>query len=111
MMGLASYEIVGSGGEWRVRHDGRADNVYQTKESAFEAAIVASSLALRHEKTFAERLTEEVELFREAAAKAAAGTPRELLLKRVRQAEIALHVNDWLKSPGLQPPRGDKTPG
>jgi hypothetical protein len=46
-MGLASYEIVGSGGEWRVRHDGRADNVYQTKESAFEAAIVAASLALR----------------------------------------------------------------
>lgn len=46
-MGLASYEIVGSGGEWRVRHDGRADNVYQTKKSAFEAAIVAASLALR----------------------------------------------------------------
>jgi hypothetical protein len=40
-MGLASYEIVGSAGEWRVRHDGRADNIYQTKESAFEAAVAA----------------------------------------------------------------------
>jgi hypothetical protein len=47
MMGLASYEIVGSAGEWRVRHDGRADNTYQTKESAFEAAVAAASLALR----------------------------------------------------------------
>ena len=47
MMGQAVYEIVGSAGEWRIRHDGNAENVYQTKESAFEAAIAAASLALR----------------------------------------------------------------
>jgi hypothetical protein len=46
-MGLASYEVVGSEGEWRVRHDGSAENVYATKESAFEAAMAAASLALR----------------------------------------------------------------
>ena len=46
-MGLASYEIVGDAGEWRVRHDGKAQNVYETKESAFEAAVAAASLALR----------------------------------------------------------------
>jgi diacylglycerol kinase family enzyme len=46
-MGLASYEIVGSAGEWRVSHDGRAENVYETKEAAFEAAVAAASLALR----------------------------------------------------------------
>jgi hypothetical protein len=46
-MGLASYEIVGGGGEWRVSHDGKAENVYETKESAFEAAVAAASLALR----------------------------------------------------------------
>jgi hypothetical protein len=46
-MGLASYEIVGSGGKWTIRHDGQAENVYETKESAFEAAIAAASLALR----------------------------------------------------------------
>jgi hypothetical protein len=46
-MGLANYEIIGTAGEWRVRHDGRAENVYETKESAFEAAIAAASLALR----------------------------------------------------------------
>lgn len=46
-MGLAVYEIVRSAGEWQVRHDGQAKNVYQTKESAFEAAVAAASLALR----------------------------------------------------------------
>ena len=46
-MGLASYEIVGDAGEWRVCHDGNAGNVYQTKEAAFEAAVAAASLALR----------------------------------------------------------------
>ena len=47
VMGLAAYKIVGIGGEWRVRHDGKEENVYQTKESAFEAAVAAASLALR----------------------------------------------------------------
>ena len=42
-MGLASYEIVGGAGEWRVSHEGKAENVYQTKESAFEAAVAAAS--------------------------------------------------------------------
>jgi hypothetical protein len=46
-MGLASYEIIGRAGEWRVKHDGKAENVFQTKESAFEAAVAAASLALR----------------------------------------------------------------
>jgi hypothetical protein len=34
-MGLAVYEIFGTTGEWRVRHDGLARNVYQTKEIGF----------------------------------------------------------------------------
>jgi hypothetical protein len=46
-MGRASYEIIGVAGEWRVSHDGKADNVYQTKEAAFEAAVAAASVALR----------------------------------------------------------------
>ncbi|HEY3677933.1 MAG TPA: hypothetical protein VGL45_04375 [Bradyrhizobium sp.] len=46
-MGIASYEIVGNAGAWRVNHDGKAANIYQTKEAAFEAAVAAASLALR----------------------------------------------------------------
>jgi hypothetical protein len=46
-MGFGSLRDFGSGGEWRIRHDGKDENVYQTKESAFEAAVAAASLALR----------------------------------------------------------------
>jgi hypothetical protein len=46
-MGIAAYAVIGSGGEWRIRHDGKAENVYETKESAFEAAVAAASLAIR----------------------------------------------------------------
>jgi hypothetical protein len=47
IMAIASYEVVGSGGVWRVKHDGEPVGSYQTKESAFEAAVAAASLAIR----------------------------------------------------------------
>ena len=43
-MGLAAYDIVGNDKKWRVRHDGKAESVYETKEAAFEAAVAAASL-------------------------------------------------------------------
>ena len=46
-MGIAKHEISGKEGAWRVRHDGKAENEYATKEAAFEAAIAAASLAIR----------------------------------------------------------------
>jgi phosphotransferase system HPr-like phosphotransfer protein len=46
-MGLANYRIFGAPGEWRIEHDGNAENTYVTKEAAFEAAVGAASLALR----------------------------------------------------------------
>ena len=46
-MGMAAYDVIGSSGQWQVIHDGRAENVYETKESAFEAAVAAASMALR----------------------------------------------------------------
>jgi hypothetical protein len=46
-MGMASYRIFGLPGDWHVEHDGKAENSYETKESAFEAATAAASLALR----------------------------------------------------------------
>ena len=45
-MGIAKYEIFGKGGVWRIRHDGKLENEYATKEAAFEAAIAAASIAL-----------------------------------------------------------------
>ena len=58
----------------------------------------------KHTKSFQERLLEEAMRFKEAADKLPPGTARELLLKRVRQAETAADIDKWLSSPGLQPP-------
>jgi Uncharacterized protein conserved in bacteria (DUF2188) len=46
-MGLASYNIIGAPGQWHVEHDGAVAHTYATKESAFEAAAAAASLAMR----------------------------------------------------------------
>jgi len=46
-MGLAAYDIQGSGKSWSIFHDGRAEGDYETPEAAFEAAVAAASLALR----------------------------------------------------------------
>ncbi len=55
--------------------------------------------------TFQEYLAEEAEQFRKAAEEAPVGMARELLLKRARQAEIACRMNEWIRSPGLRPPK------
>jgi hypothetical protein len=61
---------------------------------------------IKHTLIFEERLQEEAKRFKEAAEREPLGsTARELLLRRARQAEAALHMNEWLRSPGLQPPR------
>jgi hypothetical protein len=46
-MAMASYRIFGLPGDWHVEHDGKVANSYETKESAFEAAAAAASIALR----------------------------------------------------------------
>jgi len=58
-----------------------------------------------HMATFEQRLAEEAIKLKEAAEKLPPGSmARELLLRRARQAQTASHINDWLRSPGLQPP-------
>ena len=57
-------------------------------------------------KTFQERLAEEAVRFKEEADKLPLGSmARELLMRRARQAETASHIDDWIRSPGLQPPK------
>jgi hypothetical protein len=56
--------------------------------------------------TFEERLAEEARRLREEAEKQPLGSiARELLLRQVRRAETASRINEWLASPGLQPPK------
>jgi hypothetical protein len=46
-MGLAQYAIIAVGDHWGVLHDGDVEGDFATKESAFESAIAAASLAIR----------------------------------------------------------------
>lgn len=54
--------------------------------------------------TLEARLALEAKQLREEAARLPPGVERDRLLKRARQDETALHVAEWLRSPGLQPP-------
>ena len=51
------------------------------------------------------RLSAEAARLREEAKKLPQGIKREELLRKARQAETASHMSEWLKSPGLQPPK------
>jgi hypothetical protein len=46
-MGLAQYAIIAVSDRWGVLHDGNVEGDFATKESAFESAIAAASLAIR----------------------------------------------------------------
>jgi phosphotransferase system HPr-like phosphotransfer protein len=46
-MGLAQYAIVPIRNQWGVLYDGAVNGEYATKESAFESAVAAASLAIR----------------------------------------------------------------
>lgn len=46
-MGLATYAVIETGSLWGVLHDSDVEGKFETKEAAFEAAVVAASLAVR----------------------------------------------------------------
>jgi hypothetical protein len=56
-------------------------------------------------QTLEERLAEEASRLRSEAKGTPPGTEREELMRRARRAETAAHMNQWLSSPGLQPPK------
>ena len=53
---------------------------------------------------FKERLTAQAQLLTQEAQSLPPGRAREALLRRVRQIDAAVKVNEWLSSPGVQPP-------
>jgi hypothetical protein len=55
--------------------------------------------------SFDARLAQEAERLRHQAEALPHGPEREKLLRKARQAETAAHVDQWLSSPGLQPPK------
>ena len=59
----------------------------------------------KQSQTLEERLSEEAKRLREEAKCLPPGAERDRLLRRARQDETALHMTEWLNSPGLQPPK------
>lgn len=56
----------------------------------------------------AKSLKERLIAFAEEArgkAKLVVGAERDELLKKARRADTAAHIDDWVNSPGLQPPK------
>jgi hypothetical protein len=51
------------------------------------------------------RLALEALKLKEAAKALPQGQERAALIRKARQLETASHFNEWLSSPGLQPPR------
>jgi hypothetical protein len=55
--------------------------------------------------TFEQHLAQEAHRVKERAKALPQGKERELLSREARQLETASHINQWISSPGLQPPR------
>jgi hypothetical protein len=62
-------------------------------------------------KSLKERLLNKAETVRDQAKMLPFGPVRDTALKKARQAEAAAHMDGWLTSPGLQPPKSDDTHG
>ncbi|MCP3388860.1 hypothetical protein NLM27_08730 [Bradyrhizobium sp. CCGB12] len=56
-------------------------------------------------ETLEERLGAEAIRLREEAKKVPPGMEREQILRKARRCETGSHVSEWLRSPGLQPPK------
>jgi hypothetical protein len=54
--------------------------------------------------TFEENLAAEKAKLEAQVAQLKPGPQRDRLLRKIRQLETASHINEWLTSPGLQPP-------
>lgn len=70
-----------------------------------EQAQMKTRRRFKHTTSFQQRLVEEAQRFREEADRLPPGTARELLLRRVRQAQTAAQIDKWLSSPDLHPPK------
>ena len=54
--------------------------------------------------TLEQRLAQEALRIQEQVKSMAPGRDRELLVRKARRLKTALHVNEWLSSPGLKTP-------
>jgi hypothetical protein len=60
---------------------------------------------MRKKPSIEQKWKEQAETYKAEAAKLPYGRERAELLRKARQLETASHMNEWLTSPGLQPPK------
>lgn len=60
---------------------------------------------VEHTATFEEQLLKEAERLREQAKSLRDAKAREELLRKASQVETASRLDQWISSPGLQPPK------
>ena len=60
---------------------------------------------IKHDTSLDQRLGEQAKRLRDEARGIPPGVQRDILIRQARQAETAAHMQEWLKSPGLQPPK------
>jgi hypothetical protein len=58
----------------------------------------------KHTMTLAERLALEALQLREIIRLMPAGAERDALARKARELDVGAHMDQWLNSPGLQPP-------
>ena len=61
--------------------------------------------SIRVPHTFEQRVAAEKSQLEAQAAKLRPGQQKDELLHKIAQLETAARLNDWLNSPGLQPPK------
>jgi hypothetical protein len=61
--------------------------------------------SFRQQATLQERISEWAVGLRQEALAMLPGPDRDQLLRKLRQAETAMHLDGWANSPGLQSPK------
>ena len=60
---------------------------------------------MRNKPSIETKWHQQAEAYKQEAAQLPNGQKRDEMLRMARQLETASHINDWLSSPGLSPPR------
>jgi hypothetical protein len=68
------------------------------------ARPMSKKIRFTHLLSLSGRLEREAARLRAEADLCPPGPKRDFVLRKARQVETATHVEDWLTSPGLQPP-------
>jgi len=75
-----------------------------TRTSQSNSFQFKSSRSLQS-KSSKDRLLRQAQRDRDRAMTLPPGAERDALIKKASQAETAAHIDEWLSSPGLRPPK------